>query len=194
MRAAPKQRLVHARETVEANAPYRLVVVADTHGNPHPKTAELVSAQRPDRILHAGDMGDLEVLRMLEGIAPLTAIRGNIDTHAASLPDTVTLELRDGGDTLAKLLLVHIAVYGPKLRADAAKLARAEGASLVVCGHSHVPFIGRDRGLTVFNPGSCGPRRFHLPIVFGVLDVDRGRSAMRHVSCETGHDWSPPPM
>ncbi len=58
-------------------------------------------------------------------------------------------------------------------------------------GHSHVPFIGRDRDLAIFNPGSIGPRRFHLPIVFGVLDVKDRKVSMRHVSCETGEVWSP---
>jgi predicted phosphodiesterase len=82
-------------------------------------------------------------------------------------------------------------VYGPKLRADALRLAHAAGAKLVVCGHSHVPFIGRDRGLTVFNPGSIGPRRMHLPIVFGVLRVAEGKLSLRHVDCETGRDWLP---
>lgn len=62
---------------------------------------------------------------------------------------------------------MHIAVYGPEVRADAARLAVASEAQLIVCGHSHVSFIGRDRGLTVFNPGSIGPRRMHLPILFG---------------------------
>jgi uncharacterized protein len=118
-------------------------------------------------------------------------VRGNIDTRAHGLPDTMTLDIRDGDAPLLTILLLHIAVYGPKLRADAAQLARAEGASLVVCGHSHVPFIGRDCGVTVFNPGSIGPRRFHLPIVFGVIDISRSRVDLRHVDCETGDTWLP---
>ena len=107
------------------------------------------------------------------------------------VPDAVTRDVNDAAGTLIKILLVHIAVYGPKLRAEIARLARREDASLVVCGHSHVPFIGRDQGLTIFNPGSIGPRRFQLPIVFGVIDVDRTRVDVRHVSCETGERWTP---
>ena len=62
----------------------------------------------------------------------------------------------------------------------------------MVCGHSHVPFIGIDKGLGVFNPGSMGPRRFALPIVFGVIDVPvQGSMRLRHVSCETGQTWMP---
>jgi predicted phosphodiesterase len=99
--------------------------------------------------------------------------------------------VRDGDHTLITLLLLHIAVYGPKLRAEVARLARAEGASIVVCGHSHVPFIGRDKGISVVNAGSIGPRRFQLPIVFAVMDISRERVAMHHVSCETGERWEP---
>jgi uncharacterized protein len=90
-----------------------------------------------------------------------------------------------------KILLLHIAVSGPRLRADAARLAKASSADLVVCGHSHVPFIGRDRGVLVFNPGSIGPRRFHLPIVFGVIELASNKLEMRHIDCETGDPWMP---
>jgi predicted phosphodiesterase len=65
---------------------------------------------------------------------------------------------------------------------------------MIVCGHSHVPFVGKDRGLTVFNPGSIGPRRFHLPIVFGVLEIAAGKLSLRHVDCETGGAWEPLPI
>ncbi|MDB4937258.1 MAG: putative phosphoesterase [Labilithrix sp.] len=184
--------VVRAHETVALHdGALRLAVVADTHSAPHPRAAELIAGLRPDRILHAGDIGDLGVLRALGEIAPVSAVRGNIDVHAADLPDSLTLDVRDDGESLFKLLLLHIAVYGPKLRADAARLARAEKSAIVVCGHSHVPFIGRDRDLTIFNPGSIGPRRFHLPIVFGVLEVRDRRVSMRHVSCETGEVWMP---
>jgi hypothetical protein len=73
-----------------------------------------------------------------------------------------------------------------------ARRARAAGASLVVCGHSHVPFIGVDKGLTVFNPGSIGPRRFSLPIVLGTIDLAPGGVRLRHVDVETGRAWVPP--
>jgi uncharacterized protein len=167
----------------------RLVVVADTHSAPHARTTELVTRERPDRILHAGDIGDLRVIDSLSEIAPTLAVRGNIDR--AELPDVLAIDLRRSGASLAKLLLIHIGVSGPKLRTDAARRARAEDASLVVCGHSHVPFVGRDRDIAIFNPGSIGPRRFDLPIVFGVIEVSRERIAMFHVDCETGERWRP---
>lgn len=167
----------------------RIAVVADTHSRPHPATARRLAALEPDAILHAGDIGDLSVLDDLAALAPVYAVRGNIDTRADALPDVMLLEL--AGRSL-RVLLTHIAVYGPRLRADVARRARASGASLVVCGHSHVPFMGRDKGLTVFNPGSIGPRRFHLPIVFGTIELDADAVRLTHVDCETGEPWTPP--
>jgi putative phosphoesterase len=181
----------HASVPLGPDGSLRIAVVADTHSEPHPRATELVAAERPACILHAGDIGDLAVLTALERVAPVHAVRGNIDVRASDLPDVLTLDVRDGDATVLRLLLFHIAVYGPKLRADAARLAREEGASLVVCGHSHVPFLGRDRDLAIFNPGSIGPRRFHLPIVYGVIELRPERVAMHHVDCETGQRWAP---
>jgi putative phosphoesterase len=169
----------------------RLVVVADTHSRPHPMAADRILELAPAAILHAGDIGDLEVIDELSQLAPVIAVRGNIDERAPGLPDGVTVEIKAGDETALRLLLMHIAVHGPKIRADAARLASKHGAPLIVCGHSHVPFIGRDRGLTVFNPGSIGPRRMHLPIVFGVLEIASAKLSLRHIDCETGQPWSP---
>jgi putative phosphoesterase len=183
------------RLTLKPDGSLRLAVVADTHSQPHPRTAEHLAARAPNAILHAGDIGDLAVLEQLSRIAPVHAVRGNIDVHAPHLPDVLTLDLVGtgaDGQLLLRLMLVHIGVYGPKLRAEVAAAARAQGAQAVVCGHSHVPFIGRDRGLTVFNPGSIGPRRFQLPIVFGTMDVTPSGLRLGHVNCETGAPWSPP--
>jgi putative phosphoesterase len=183
------------RLTLRPDGTLRLVVVADTHSQPHPRAAEYVAARAPDAILHAGDIGDLGVLDQLSGIAPVLAIRGNIDVHAPDLPDVLTLDLvRSAEDQqpLLRMLLVHIGVHGPRLRAEVAAMAHAQGAQAVVCGHSHVPFLGRDRGLTLFNPGSIGPRRFHLPIAFGTIDVTPAGLRLAHVDCETGAPWTPP--
>lgn len=187
-RRGPKP--VHARKTVEVGAaPYRIVAVADTHSAPHPLLDVRLAELAPAHILHAGDIGDLAVLRGLEKHAPVTAVRGNIDER--DLPDSVTIEVRDAGGGAFVIYLTHVAVAGPKLRSDVARAASAEGASLVVCGHSHVPFAAHSSGLTVFNPGSVGPRRFRLPIVLGVIDVSAARAAVRHIDCETGQVWRP---
>jgi uncharacterized protein len=165
----------------------RLAVVSDTHSQPHAATAQRLRELAPDAILHGGDIGDLAVLDELASIAPVYAVRGNIDTHARDVPDVRILDVGD-----LRILLTHIAVYGPKLRAEVAKLAQAEKARLVVCGHSHVPFIGVDRGITVFNPGSVGPKRFSLPIVFGTIDLTPRGVKLAHVDVATGAVWLPP--
>jgi hypothetical protein len=170
----------------------RLALVADTHGAPHPEALRLIGELGPDAIVHGGDVGDLGVLDALGAVAPTFAVRGNVDGRAPSLPDVLTLDLVDGDrQRLLRVLLLHIAVYGPKLRPEARRLVEECAADLVVCGHSHVPFYGRDRGVPVFNPGSIGPRRFGLPIVFGVFELENGAARMHHVDCETGRRWEP---
>jgi predicted phosphodiesterase len=121
----------------------------------------------------------------------LFAVRGNIDERTPGLPDTIDVEFKAGQRSVLKLLLIHIAVYGPKLRAEVARQATAHAARIVLCGHSHVPFLGRDKGIVLFNPGSIGPRRFQLPITLGVLQIGSGGISLRHVSCETGETWLP---
>jgi len=171
---------------------FRFAVVADTHSKPHPATQARLRELAPDAILHAGDIGELTVLDPLGEIAPVFAVRGNIDVQARVVPETLTLEVMTGAALRLRILLVHIAVYGPKLRADIARLATSERVSLVVCGHSHVPFIGRDRGFSLFNPGSIGPRRFQLPIVLGAIDITPTTARLTHIDCETGKPWTPP--
>lgn len=189
-RTAPRRE--HLRRSLELRGEkLRIVAVADTHSKPHPKSNSRIAALAPDAILHAGDIGDLAVLDGLAEIAPVIAVRGNIDEHTKGVPDVVTLDVGDADGAFFRILMLHIAVYGPKLRAEVGRLARAENADLVVCGHSHVPFAARDRGLTVFNPGSIGPRRFQLPIVFGLIDISRKRVDVRHIDCESGDFWSP---
>ena len=186
------RRTAHARHSVELrDGGLRLVVVADTHGRPHPESGKHILAAKPDRILHAGDIGDLGVLDELERIAPVLAVRGNIDAPAREIPEWLTLDVLHGARRLIRVLMVHIGVAGTKLCSEVFELSQSEDAALVVCGHSHVPFLGKDRGLAIFNPGSIGPRRFQLPIVFGVIEVDREQIRMRHVSCETGDTWEP---
>jgi uncharacterized protein len=180
-----------ARVAIHRNGSLRLAVVADTHSAPHPAAMTLVRSLSPDAILHAGDIGDLGVIDELAAIAPVFAVRGNIDVRAPGLPDHLTLDVVSGDTSLLRIFLVHIAVDGPRLRSDAYRLARTRDAALVVCGHSHVPLVARDRDLSVFNPGSVGPRRFRLPIVFGTIDVTPTAVHLAHHDCETGQRWEP---
>jgi putative phosphoesterase len=196
----PTQRRSHAAiARPAAGAALRIAVVADTHSEPHPSAAAHLRALAPDAILHAGDIGDLHVLDALAAIAPLHAIRGNIDVRAVTMPDVLTIDIGDAADPESgglRILLVHIGVAGVRLRGEVAKLARAERAQLVVCGHSHIPFIGRDRDLLIFNPGSVGPRRFNLPIVYGTITLPAGsaRPQFAHVDAATGKPWLPPAL
>jgi uncharacterized protein len=202
----PRQVQRSARLALRGDGTLTVACVADTHSQPHAATAERLAAIAPDAILHAGDIGDAAVVDQLAAIAPVFAVRGNIDTRSG-FPDVVTLDIvaptegpgdaesddqRDAGPPRLRIYMTHIAVAGPRLRAEVARAARAAQAQLVVCGHSHVPFIGRDRDLAVFNPGSIGPRRFQLPIVFGTLAITPQTIRLAHVDCETGQTWLPP--
>jgi putative phosphoesterase len=171
--------------------PLRIGVVADTHSALHPSTTDHLARWSPDAIVHAGDIGDLAVLDALKAVAPVLAVRGNIDERAPDLPDHLTIDIAADGALILRILVTHIAVNGPKLRADAARLARSRDASLVVCGHSHVPLAARHGELSVFNPGSAGPRRFSLPIVFGTIEVSREAVSLAHFECSTGQRWIP---
>jgi uncharacterized protein len=183
----------HASEVVpvsEAGA-LDVVVVADTHGQAHPNARPLIERLAPKLIVHAGDIGDVAVLEPLRELAPLLAVRGNIDARLPGFVDSMDIDFVRGGRSVLKVLLTHIAVYGPKLRAEVVRLAAANSARVVLCGHSHVPFLGRDKGIVMFNPGSIGPRRFQLPITFGVLSIRPDQISLRHISCETGETWLP---
>lgn len=195
-----------ARIAMPDNGGLRLAAVADTHSRPHVDGISHLTRLRPHAIIHAGDIGDRAVLAQLGAVAPVFAVRGNIDARAEGLADVLLLDITNGGHGADgpdvgsredggghfRILVIHIAVTGPRLRAEVSRMARAEGASLIVCGHSHVPFMGRDRELVFFNPGSIGPRRFHLPILFGIIDVTPAGVRLAHYDCETGRPWTPP--
>ena len=185
--------MTHLHQTIDVpSSGLRLVIVADTHSHPHPDASRHIRALKPHWILHAGDVGHLSVLTSLEAIAPVAAVRGNIDEHRPELPDVLTLRLRDSGGGTLTVLMLHIGVRGPRLTKSTRALAQQEKAGLVICGHSHVPLLGRDSGIAILNPGSIGPRRFALPITFAQLDVTSTGASMSHICCETGATWSPP--
>src|ERR1041384_1754118 len=105
----------------------RIAVVADTHSQPHGALAMHLAAIAPAAILHAGDIGEPRVIDELAETAPVFAVRGNIDGRAA-FPDVLTIDVSReiSGERALRILLIHIAVNGPQLRADVARLARAE--------------------------------------------------------------------
>jgi putative phosphoesterase len=139
-----------------------LGVISDTHGLLRPEAVEAL--RDSDRIIHAGDIGAPEILKALTKIAPVTAIRGNVDTEpwARTLPETEILEA--GGVSI--YILHDIGRLDLKLE--------AAGFRVVVYGHSHQPKIEEKNGVLYFNPGSTGPRRFHLPVSVGTLTIEAG--------------------
>ncbi|TNF23959.1 MAG: metallophosphoesterase [Deltaproteobacteria bacterium] len=179
---------------VPASGRLRLGVISDTHGHPHPEAAQLLAREAPDLVLHAGDIGDGACLDAFAAVAPLIVVRGNIDEPDDGVdgwPERRLLRVTSGGHTALVILLTHIAVYGSRLRAEIQRDARHLGADLVVCGHSHVPLVASDHGVAVFNPGSCGPKRFSLPITVGLVDIAPDGVSFRHLDCVTGERWRP---
>jgi uncharacterized protein len=134
-------------------------VISDTHGLLRPEA--LAALQGVEHILHAGDVGDPGILVRLRAIAPVTAIRGNVDIGGAcaQLPDTELVEL--GGKQIYMLHDRETLDLDPV----------AAGIAVVVSGHSHRPSTLRHKGVIYFNPGSAGPLRFSLPVTVGLLRV-----------------------
>ena len=135
-------------------------LISDTHGLLRPEAVEALRGS--DAILHAGDIGDPGILAALARLAPVTAVRGNIDRGdwASAVPTTEVLQL---GSVLI-YLLHNIA----ELDLDPA----AAGFQAVVSGHSHQPGFRAKDGVLYINPGSAGPRRFSLPVSLGRLHVE----------------------
>lgn len=140
----------------------KIGVISDTHGLLRPEALGVL--QGSEQIIHAGDIGDPQVLIKLAEIAPVTAVRGNVDRGpwAKRIPETNVLE---AGGVL--IYVLHILQ-----RLD--WRAQASGFAAVVHGHSHVPKQEMKNGVLYFNPGSAGPRRFRLPVSVGRLVVEKG--------------------
>ena len=136
-------------------------VISDTHGLVRPEAKKVL--ETCDAIIHAGDVGSPDVLDELRQIAPLTAIRGNVDLWAADMPDTDIVEI--GGRRLYLLHDVNTLGIDPV----------AEGIDVVVSGHSHQPKISEYKGVLYLNPGSAGPRRFTLPVSLALLTISAER-------------------
>jgi putative phosphoesterase len=134
-------------------------LISDTHGLLRPEALDALSGSQ--LILHAGDVGDPNILSALRCIAPVVAIRGNVDTEswAGALPATEIVAA--GGATF---YMLH-----DRNRLDL--VPEAAGFSIVLSGHSHKPAQEFLRGVLYINPGSAGPRRFQLPITVARLNL-----------------------
>ena len=152
--------------------PDTIGVISDTHGLLRPEAVDAL--QGCDRIIHAGDVGSLDILEQLRRLAPVVAVRGNVDKGgwALTLPRWEALDL-DG----------HT-IYVLHILADLDLQPAPAGISAVIFGHSHQPSIENRDGVLYLNPGSAGPRRFRLPVTLARMSVVDGRLTARIVELD----------
>lgn len=148
-------------------------VVSDTHGLLRPGVLDALAGC--DHILHAGDVGDADILRQLKNLAPVFAVRGNIDRRGpeSELPLTQVIQL--GGLHLYMLHEINKLDLKPA----------AAGFAAVIYGHSHSPLAETRGKVLYFNPGSCGPRRFSLPVSLGFLHIRDGKIESQLVTLDS---------
>jgi uncharacterized protein len=139
----------------------RIGLISDTHGLLRPQALDALRGS--DLIIHAGDVGKPAILDTLRKLAPVIAVRGNIDKAdwAGNLPETAVAEV--GTVLLYVLHDVHALDLDPA----------ASGFHIVVSGHTHQPGQSEHNGVLFINPGSAGPRRFQLPVSLALVNVDR---------------------
>ena len=137
-------------------------IISDTHGFLRPEAVDALRGS--DLIIHAGDIGDPQILVELAKLAPVRAIRGNIDVQpwARELPETEVVEVGD------------LAIYVLHNLKDLDLNPGAAGFAAVISGHSHKPLVETRDAVIYLNPGSAGPRRFSLPISVGRLRIEKG--------------------
>ena len=140
--------------------PKTIGLISDTHGLLRPQA--LTALAGSGLIIHAGDVGNPEILKKLKNLAPVFAVRGNVDTEpwALALPETEVVET--GSVTIYILHNVQALDLDPV----------AAGFHVVVSGHSHQPARTEHGGVLYVNPGSAGPRRFDLPVTVAILRLD----------------------
>ena len=138
----------------------RIGVISDTHGLLRPEAIQALRGS--EHILHAGDVGDPAILDDLKAIAPVTAIRGNVDLAGACSRLPATDLIRLAGRNIYMLHDRNALDLDPV----------ATGIGVVISGHSHHPAIQWHKGVLYFNPGSAGPRRFSLPVSLGFLTIN----------------------
>jgi uncharacterized protein len=148
--------------------PFRVGVLSDTHGTLHPRVVSLFREAQVRTILHAGDVGELSVLNALQEVAPVTAVRGNVDRsgYVATLPVEVHQEI-DG----VRVYMTHIGgkphVWLPRLPLP--------GPGVAICGHSHIALLESAGGVLFLNPGAAGTKpRFNRPLTAALLTLDNG--------------------
>jgi putative phosphoesterase len=162
----------------------RIGILSDTHEVIHPGVFEQFAGV--DRLLHAGDLGSESVLERLAALAPIDAVRGNVDhwPGARRLPES--LDLTIGG---VRIHMTHVGLPEPEWAAALDARPADERPRLVVCGHTHVPRKAEHGGYVFVNPGAAGRRRFGLPLSIALLETDADASGgfrLRLVELEPG--------
>jgi putative phosphoesterase len=177
VRAPQKTHAKNSRTPVEksqsiARNPQKIGLISDTHGLLRPEALDALRGSQ--LIIHAGDVGDPNILKALRKIAPVIAVRGNVDTEdwARALPETA---VADAGSV--QIYVLHD-VHTLDLN------ARAAGFPIVISGHSHKPGRREQDGVLYINPGSAGPRRFNLPITVALLDLGAMPWAVEFIELE----------
>jgi uncharacterized protein len=155
-------------------------LISDTHGLMRPEA--LAALKGCDLIIHAGDVGKPEIIEQLLTVAPVVAVRGNIDNGAwaAQLPLTAVAETR-----WARIYVLHDL---QQLDLDPA----AAELHIVVSGHSHQASRAERAGVLYLNPGSAGPRRFQLPITVARLDLRHSPWSIDFIDLSDGETYCPP--
>jgi putative phosphoesterase len=141
----------------------KIGVISDTHGLLRPEALRALAGS--DHILHAGDVGNADILDALREVAPVTAIRGNVDSDGpcAELPATDVVELA------GKLFYLVHSEQWLDIHPHAA------GIAAVISGHSHQPGVETRTGVLYLNPGSAGPRRIKLPVTVAIIEIAGGQ-------------------
>jgi uncharacterized protein len=154
--------------------PQKIGLISDTHGLLREEALQALRGS--ELIIHAGDVGDSNILEALREIAPVVAVRGNVDTEewAKSLPETAVAE--------AGAVNIYVLHDANALDLD----PKAAGFHIVVSGHSHKPVRSERNGVVYINPGSAGPRRFSLPITVARLDLTARPWSVVFIDLEKG--------
>ncbi len=145
-----------------------LGILSDTHGWLDPELVDVFRDKQVDLLVHAGDIGDEEVIDQLEELAPVEVVKGNIDGGDLRFyPEEVVFEAGP-----RKVAMRHIAGSPRRPRKAARELIAREKPDVFVCGHSHIPVVGRVMGALWINPGACGRVGFHDQRFAALLYVD----------------------
>ena len=138
---------------------YTIGIISDTHGLLRPDAFSAL--QGSDLIIHAGDIGDLQIIDRLEAISPVVAVRGNMDNDIRSY----NLKKSEVVDLGGHIIYILHDISRMDIEPSSAHIR------VVIHGHSHRPAIQEHKGVLYLNPGSAGPRRFKLPVTVAVLDI-----------------------